>query len=137
MVKINNNIRNISIPRHFVVQYYLRLLVKKGHCFHEQCPFFIYLDPQIVPLSQKVHMHFLFFLSWQPRKVASLQQKKFFLFTLFPGVSYPQATSPVIFNFFCVIINFWDFELNECQLERWESRAFLPHYLCYFVSYKS
>jgi len=71
MVKINNNIRNISIPRHFVVQYYLRLLVKKGHCFHEQCPFFIYLDPQIVPLSQKVHMHFLFFLSWQPRKVAS------------------------------------------------------------------
>jgi len=53
-------------------------------------------------------------------KLSQRQKKKFFLFTLFPGVSYPQATSPVIFLFFYVILNFWDCELNECQLERWE-----------------
>jgi len=33
-------------------------------------------------------------------KLSQRQKKKFFLFTLFPGVSYPQATSPVIFLFF-------------------------------------
>ena len=82
-------------------------------------------------------MHFLFFFIVAAREGRLAATKKFFLFTLFPGVSYPQATSPVIFNFFYVIINFWDCELNECQLERWGSRAFLPHYLRYFVSYKS
>ena len=105
MVKINNNIRNISIPRHFVVQYYLRLLVKKGHCFHEQCPFFIYLDPPNCPTEpESSHALFIFFIvaatEGRLEKLSQRQKKKFFLFTLFPGVSYPQATSPVIFLFF-------------------------------------
>ena len=68
----------------------------------------------------------------------SLEGSAFFLLRTPEGEGINLLIEKVLSNtFFCVIINFWDFELNECQLERWESRAFLPHYLCYFVSYKS
>jgi hypothetical protein len=66
--------------------------------------FYLFRPPNCPIEPESSHALFIFFIvaatEGRLEMLSQRPKKKFFLFTLFPGVSYPQATSPVIFLFF-------------------------------------
>ena len=95
--------------------------------------FYLFIPPNCPIESKSSHALFIFFIvaatEGRLEMFSQRQKKKIFFIHAVPWCELSTGYQPCdFFIFFYVILNFWDCELNGCQLERWGSRAFLPHF---------